>query len=567
MKTFHHPLLLLLLLWVGSMHVVLAQQGKSTLFHFEDFTGKSKTNYEDRKNGITLRISQLYKNSKDIRIGSSTTSFSIQLSFPVGFQLAQIAVIHLPIGANTMAESDYLTADLFTPLGTFAREDTMVYWTPTDSDLQTLTIQGTGKKRIKSITITAQPPVITPPQISAPEAYTYHGQTYFIDSLPISLTADRGTIRYTTDGTTPTATSPLYTTPLTFSETFTLKAATFMPDGSSSSVSLLQATPYPFSGNGSLSLPYSVSDIAFLTHPDVRQAPTSGTWVAGQILGNIQPTGTITPEIETLTNIALGTPGGDHLSFDLNFDQLLTALSGERLIHTPVLLHGRFTYNATTQRPQLTPTDFERLRFVSDGHESIAISSHGYATFATRFPYTLPEGVEGAIALANHTHRVTFDWRYPSGSVVPAGTALLLRGTSGYYPCELIKGSTLTSAPSTANLLIGNTSSADLTTNTTGVTHYGLTIGSQGFGFYRRQADGQMTITPHRCGLAIDSSQGLAPSFVGLEPILTNLQRSTLPIEGPAKVYTLDGRYKGTTTDWPHLPKGLYIIKDKVTLK
>jgi alpha-tubulin suppressor-like RCC1 family protein len=58
----------------------------------------------------------------------------------------------------------------------------------------------------------------------------------YASSVEVTLSAPNGAIRYTTDGTTPTTTSALYTAPLTFTLTTTLKATAFHPDYTASAV-------------------------------------------------------------------------------------------------------------------------------------------------------------------------------------------------------------------------------------------------------------------------------------------------------------------------------------------
>lgn len=562
MPTFFYRFLFTLLCIVSS---ILVNAQRTTTFTFSNLPQKSGKEYTTKQNGISLSISPFAKNLNDLRIGAQDKPFSIKLTFPEGFQLAKVTFTYLSQG---LGNDDYLTPDLFPATGTFVQELPQATWTPNSSSTPTaLTIQGIGKKRIQTITITEQAPTPPAPHIEAPNTYAYNGQTYFIHQLPVTLTSSKGSIRYTTDGTVPNSTSPLYTAPLTFNTAFTLQAATFMPDGSVSPTIQLQAIPYPFAGDGSVVSPYSTTDITFLTHPTVNQVPNTDVWVSGQILGNTLPTGSITPSITALSSIAFGTPNtNDYLTLHLEFDHLLSEVNGDRLINVPALIHGRFNYNPTLQRVELTSSNFERLRIVGDGNETFTISSYGYATFATRFPYTLPQGIEGAIALPHHTQGVAFDWCYQSGQIIPAGVALLLRGGTGTYHCELVKGSLLTLTSTASNRLIGNTTDTDITTNDATCAHYGLTTGSQGFGFYRRQDNGQMVITPHRCGLSVSTSTGQAPPFVGIEPMLTGIHPLSLSTRA-MPIYTPSGLYVGTTAHWQLLPQGLYIINGKVTVK
>ena len=67
-------------------------------------------------------------------------------------------------------------------------------------------------------------------------APTFSGETQFTESTQVTMSAESGAeIRYTLDGSTPTAESTLYSAPVTLSETTTVKAIA-IKDGVSSTV-------------------------------------------------------------------------------------------------------------------------------------------------------------------------------------------------------------------------------------------------------------------------------------------------------------------------------------------
>lgn len=75
----------------------------------------------------------------------------------------------------------------------------------------------------------------------------FAGETQFTESTQVSMSAESGAqIRYTTDGSTPTASSTLYSAPITLTETTTVKAIA-IKDGVSSSVT---SRTYTKGGNG-----------------------------------------------------------------------------------------------------------------------------------------------------------------------------------------------------------------------------------------------------------------------------------------------------------------------------
>ena len=81
-------------------------------------------------------------------------------------------------------------------------------------------------------------------------APSYSGSTQFTDSTTVTMSAEAGAeIRYTTDGSTPTAESTLYVQPITLTETTTLKSIA-IKDGVSSSVTTRTFTKGSNTGGG-----------------------------------------------------------------------------------------------------------------------------------------------------------------------------------------------------------------------------------------------------------------------------------------------------------------------------
>ena len=81
-------------------------------------------------------------------------------------------------------------------------------------------------------------------------APSYSGSTQFTDSTTVTMSAEAGAeIRYTTDGSTPTAESTLYEGPITLSETTVVKAIA-IKDGVSSSVTTRTFTKGSNTGGG-----------------------------------------------------------------------------------------------------------------------------------------------------------------------------------------------------------------------------------------------------------------------------------------------------------------------------
>ena len=81
-------------------------------------------------------------------------------------------------------------------------------------------------------------------------APTFSGETQFTETTEVTMTAESGAeIRYTLDGSTPTAESALYTGPVTLSDTTTVKAIA-IKDGVTSSVTSRTYTKSAGNGGG-----------------------------------------------------------------------------------------------------------------------------------------------------------------------------------------------------------------------------------------------------------------------------------------------------------------------------
>ena len=93
-------------------------------------------------------------------------------------------------------------------------------------------------------TVNPEPGTVTP-SLAAP---TFSGETQFTESTEVTMSAESGAeIRYTLDGSTPTAESTLYSAPITLSDTTTVKAIAIKDEVSSSVTS---RTYTKQSGNG-----------------------------------------------------------------------------------------------------------------------------------------------------------------------------------------------------------------------------------------------------------------------------------------------------------------------------
>lgn len=81
-----------------------------------------------------------------------------------------------------------------------------------------------------------------------------------------------------------------------------------------------------------------------------------------------------------------------------------------------------------------TTTSLKFYKKVEISFTSVNISAAGYGTFYTDGNFVMPSGLEGAVVSGiKNDGRLSIDYCYAAGDVVPARTGLLLRGAQGKY--------------------------------------------------------------------------------------------------------------------------------------
>ena len=120
----------------------------------------------------------------------------------------------------------------------------------------------------------------------------------------------------------------------------------------------------------------------------------------------------------------------------------------------------------------------------------LTIRDAGYATYYSDKAFVVPAGMEATtVTAADNDGTLTMAWEYQAGSIVPAATAVLLRGEAATY--NAIQLTDCTVAAPTGNLLHGSTIDAE---TEGGKKYYKLTYGTIGgqrkFGFFWGAANG-----------------------------------------------------------------------------
>lgn len=204
------------------------------------------------------------------------------------------------------------------------------------------------------------------------------------------------------------------------------------------------------------------------------------------------------------------------------------------------------------------PTLYERILTIPE-----PVSEEGYSTFYNDNGFIVPSGLTATTLRYDEVNnKLTTPWNYPTGSIVPAETAVMLKGTKGTaYIAQIASSEEETPSD---NVLYG--SMEDITPTEPGK-YYMLTYsneeGKRVLGFYYANPEGAPFL--NKGGKAYmrlpDTAQAASMGF-SLEDITTGINNQEIPLRQEEKaIYTLSGILlncdKGT------LPKGIYIVGGK----
>lgn len=196
---------------------------------------------------------------------------------------------------------------------------------------------------------------------------------------------------------------------------------------------------------------------------------------------------------------------------------------------------------------------------------SFSISSAGYATYFTDKAFTMPEGVTGNIITANNGNNIlTIEDKYPAGSVVPASTALLLKGAEKEYTCNVV--TTTETAPAN-NLLHGTTTDEETNAGEGTYKYYKLSYDDNdaNLGFYWGAENGAAFM--NKAGkaylaLPVTEGQSMAKGF-SLSDLAngttTSIQQVSIA-DKAVSIFDINGRRVSTLNG---AAKGVYIVDGK----
>lgn len=190
----------------------------------------------------------------------------------------------------------------------------------------------------------------------------------------------------------------------------------------------------------------------------------------------------------------------------------------------------------------------------------IQVGEGGYATAYSDNAVILPEGLQAAVITGVADGKLTIDYRYNSGDVIPAGTAVLVKGEAGAHDYNLATSDEQAVA---GNLLKG--AASDVATEGDGCLFYMLSYDAnhQNLGFYWAAKDGAaFTSKAGKAYLALPQAASAGVTGYALDGTPVGIDQATTDAQAPAAIYTVDGRLV-QQTDVNDLPKGLYIVNGK----
>lgn len=184
-------------------------------------------------------------------------------------------------------------------------------------------------------------------------------------------------------------------------------------------------------------------------------------------------------------------------------------------------------------------------------------TEEGYGTFYTDKNYVLPQGLTAfAYTSVNGDNSLNKSEEYVAGDIVPANTAVVVKGAKGsynYYNTEEAATKTIEK-----NLLKGVTTDTRIEA-TSGVKRYILTRADDGILAFYRTNTGNINVKANRAYLEVPTAMAVASfslegSATGINNIVTTAAKQG--------IYTIFGvRLNATTTK--ELPAGIYIVDGK----
>ena len=256
---------------------------------------------------------------------------------------------------------------------------------------------------------------------------------------------------------------------------------------------------------------------------------------------------------------------GDHNSFNVSADRQegdvwTVEPQADGTMKITNVLKGKYIQYSVTHNSYGAYADEQGVMPSLYAKHAIEVGADGYATAYSDNAVILPEGLQAAVVTDVVAGKLAIDYRYNGGDVIPAGTAVLVKGEAGDYAYNLATGDEQAVA---GNLLCG--AASDVTTEGDGCLFYMLSHDAEGenLGFYWAAEDGAaFTSKAGKAYLALPQAASAGVTGYALDGTPVGIDQATTDAQAPAAIYTVDGR-RVEKTNVNDLPRGLYIVNGK----
>ncbi len=394
--------------------------------------------------------------------------------------------------------------------------------------------------RLNSLTVTyltTQKVVKTP--VITPESCGF----YAGENVEVTITAEEGTIYYTTDGNEPTTSSEVYSVPFTVSETTTVKAIAVV-DGTESEV----ATAIYTKG-----IEGSVADAldAYVDGERLLAAITGYIvgYVDGSSVGDAGVSCVFDSEGAVATNILIAddpyeTDYTKCLAVQLPYGDVRTALnlqSNPNNYQVKVVIKGSLEKYLSTAGLK----DAVSGELIDELYHTLTVTEAGYATLYVGFNARIPSVVEAYTVTAANDGWVSLT---QVTGVIPSQTGIIVKASAGDY--KFFLGATAT-ADVTGNLLSGSAYSKNVYEEA-----YVLGNVDGVVGFYKAEmTDGAWLNNANKAYLPASAVPNKSAEFYGLDwNGTTGVEKVEIRNE-KSGIYDLTGRRVENIT-----APGIYIV-------
>ena len=402
--------------------------------------------------------------------------------------------------------------------------------------------------------------------------------------ISTTATAAEG-ILYTLDGTTPSwenNSSDLYTDAINISATTTLKAVSYTQNGSDYEYSPVATATYTLSEPSSVIWSEDFSSFKKDAVPTEGENATYECVKTGTKVYTENTAGGTSPNdgsFSATINDLKGCQNGLILEFKSNKSninvtisnatQLSKVVNGSAITYifalndatSPIVVKFANPYSSNARIDDIELSKYENI-------SSFNITEAGYATYYTSDAYAMPTGVTGYTITDNNGSELTMKEAYTEGAVVPAQTALVLKGEAGKY--SYLPTTSDETAPA-ENKLHGSDEATETHVEGTNIKYYKLSYDNNNanLGFYWGAADGAaFTNAAHKAYLALEGTSLLSQkrgfSFNELmNGITTSISQANAANVAKQSIYDINGRRVNSLNG---AAKGIYIVNGQKVL-